>query len=92
MKVVVRRSAAADLEALFTYIAADNPAAAANMVWRIMDRLRRMAELDFGDMGRRGRSEGTRELVEAPYVISCRVDRSDNTVTVLAIKHGAQRR
>jgi toxin ParE1/3/4 len=92
MRVVLRRSALADLESIHAYIAADNPEAARKIVRRIRDRLRKMAALEFGELGRPGRIEGTRELVEAPYVITYRVDREANVLVVVAILHGAQRR
>jgi hypothetical protein len=34
--------------------------------------------------------DGTRELVEAPYIIVCMVDEPANEITVLAIVHGAR--
>ena len=42
--------------------------------------------------GRPGLIEGTRELVEAPYIIVYRVDNEREEIVVLAIFHGAQNR
>ena len=43
-------------------------------------------------IGRPGLVEGTRELVEAPYIIIYMVDEPADEITVLAIVHGARDR
>ncbi len=43
-------------------------------------------------MGRPGRVEGTRELVEPPYIIVYGVDEPADEISVLAIVHGARDR
>lgn len=43
-------------------------------------------------MGGPGREPGTRELVEAPYIIVYEVHRERHEVHILAIFHGAQNR
>jgi plasmid stabilization system protein ParE len=43
-------------------------------------------------MGRSGLIEGTRELIEYPYIIVYHVDEERDEVVVLSIIHGARRR
>ena len=43
-------------------------------------------------MGRPGLVEGTRELVEPPYIIVYMVDEPADEIVVLAIVHGARDR
>jgi toxin ParE1/3/4 len=40
-------------------------------------------------MGRPGRAEGTRELIEHPYIIVYEVDDRQRLISVLPIVHGA---
>jgi toxin ParE1/3/4 len=92
MKVVVRESAAQDLEQIFEWIAKDSPRAAADVIWRIQQRINRL-ELDpLAHMGRPGLVAGTRELVEFPYIIVYKVFDDLQDVVVLSIVHGAQDR
>jgi toxin ParE1/3/4 len=69
MKVVVREAAAGDLDDILEWISRDNPRAAAGMVRRILSRIDRLAIPGLSHIGRPGLVEGTRELVEAPYII-----------------------
>jgi plasmid stabilization system protein ParE len=41
-------------------------------------------------VGRLGLVEGTRELIEGPYIIVYAVDELTEEITVLAIAHGAR--
>jgi len=80
--------AIADRDAIFDYIEADSPRAAASVDDRIracVDNLKR-----FPEMGRPGRIEGTRELVisRTPYIAAYRI--AGDTVRVLRLLHGAQ--
>jgi toxin ParE1/3/4 len=87
MKVVLREAAEDDLDRIFVWISKDNPVAAADIIARIRDRIS-LLELDSpAQMGRRGLVEGTRELVEYPYIIVYRVDEDRQEVTVVAIFH-----
>ncbi len=92
MKVVVRESAALDLEDIFSWISKDNPRAAAEMVERIRLRINRLAFPGLSHIGRPGLVEGTRELVEPPYIIVYSVDEAADEITVLAVMHGARDR
>jgi toxin ParE1/3/4 len=92
MKVVVREAAASDLDDIFDWISRDNPRAAAELVRRIRARINRLAISGLSHVGRLGLVEGTRELVEAPYIIVYMVDEPSDEITVLAIVHGARDR
>ena len=92
MKVVVREAAASDLDDIFDWISRDNPRAAAELVRRIRARINRLAISGLAHVGRLGLVEGTRELVEAPYIIVYVVDVPSDEITVLAIVHGARDR
>ena len=79
----------ADREAIFDYIEADSPKAAVAVDDRIESCVEGLAV--FPEMGRKGRIEGTRELVIArtPYIAAYRI--SGETVVILRILHGARR-
>jgi toxin ParE1/3/4 len=92
MNVVVRARAAEDLTEIFTWIARDNPQATAEMVRRLRRRIGRLATPGLAHIGRPGRVGGTRELVEAPYVIVYQVREDRGEIVVLAVFHGARNR
>ena len=92
MKVVVRASAALDLEGIFDWISKDNPRAAANLVWRIRERINRLAIAGLAHIGRPGLVAGTRELIEPPYIIVYEVDEAAGEIVVLAVVHAARER
>ncbi|MBR0988559.1 type II toxin-antitoxin system RelE/ParE family toxin [Bradyrhizobium liaoningense] len=62
------------------------------MADRISAKIERLAVLGLPHIGRPGLLEGTRELVEAPYVIVYAVDQPNQLIDVLAILHGARDR
>jgi len=64
MRVRWSPKAADDLEAIFSYIAVDNPSAATRVERQIYDRVGRLA--DFPGLGKVGRVSGARELPPAP--------------------------
>ena len=80
--------AQADREAIFDYIEADSPQAAVT----VDDRIRVQVEelVQFPEIGRPGRIEGTRELVihRTPYIAAYRL--TGDTVRILRVLHGAQ--
>jgi toxin ParE1/3/4 len=88
MRVAFAKAAGRDLEDIIDYIALDNPAAAEKIYRAIVVSAQRLE--DFPDIGRSGRLPGTRELQvpSVPYVIVYQV--GAETVTVLAIFHGAR--
>ena len=78
-----------DRSAIFDYIEAYSPRAAVTVDDRIEEQVE--ALLQFPEMGRIGRIEGTRELViqHTPYVVAYRV--MGNVIRILRVLHGAQR-
>jgi addiction module RelE/StbE family toxin len=80
--------ALSDRDAIFTYIEADNPAAAVLIDELIVAATRRL--LDFPASGRFGRVAGTRELVISgtPYVAAYVI--AEATVRIIRVLHGAQ--
>ena len=92
MKVVVRESAARDLEDIFNWISKDNPRAAADMVARIGLRINRLALPGLSHIGRPELVDGTRELVEPPYIVIYEVDEAADEISVFAVMHAARDR
>ena len=84
MRIVVHESAARDLHGIFDWISKDSPSAAAELV--------RRAVAGLSHMGRPGLVEGTRELLETPYIIVCSVDEAAGVIEVITIVHGARDR
>jgi toxin ParE1/3/4 len=89
--VVVRwtRKALINLDQEATYIAQDDPDAAARTVERIESAVRKLG--DHPALGRPGRVPGTRELVvsDTPYIVPYRVRR--RTVEILRVFHSARK-
>jgi toxin ParE1/3/4 len=77
-----------DLKTVRTYIARDNPSAAADIAQRIRDAVKSLG--DYPAAGRAGRVPNTRELVVAgtPYILPYRV--RAESVEILRVLHGAQ--
>jgi addiction module RelE/StbE family toxin len=92
MKIVIHESAARDLDEIIDWISQDSPSAAARVADRIRAKIERLADTGLPNIGRPGLLEGTRELVEAPYVIVYAVDQPNELIDVLAILHGARDR
>jgi len=78
-----------DLEALRTYIAGENPMAAARIAGRISAATDRLAR--YPHLGRAGRQAGTRELVvpRTPYVVIYVL--LEERLEIVRVLHGAQR-
>lgn len=89
MKLVWSAFALADRDEIFDYIEADNPRAAVEIDEHIQEQVERL--LQFPEIGRFGRAEGTRELVvsRTPYIAAYRID--GQLILVLRILHGARR-
>ena len=81
--------ALADRIAIFDYIEADSPQAAIAVDERILEQVQVLVR--FPQSGRKGRVEGTRELViiRTPYIVAYRI--SVDTVRILRVLHGARR-
>jgi toxin ParE1/3/4 len=88
VRIAWSASAFSDRDIIFDYIEAENPAAAA----RVDSIIEAQAEplTEFPEMGRKGRIDGTRELVVTgvPYVIVYRIE--DDVVRILRVLHSAQ--
>jgi toxin ParE1/3/4 len=92
MKVIVREQVDEDLEGIFAWIVRDSPRAATAIVRRIRQRIGDLSMPGLEQMGRPGLDPGTRELVEAPYIIVYEVHEARDEIEVLYIVHGAQDR
>ena len=84
-------AAADDLQSIFEYIRSDNPAAAQRVIETIYDRTTAFAKHPY--QGRRGRVEGTRELVlpPLPFIVVYRVLEAVDAVEIANVIHSAQR-
>jgi toxin ParE1/3/4 len=91
MKVSYSRVALAQLDDIFTYIARDNPAAAAEVVAEIEEVIDHLAHFPFA--GRLTDEGGVRMFVLSryPYLIFYKVLPNEN-LRILRILHGAQDR
>jgi toxin ParE1/3/4 len=88
MKSVWTQAAIRDLVHARDYIAQENPAAAREIASRIVDATERL--LQFPEVGRIGRVNGTREVVVpgTQYLIVYRLKK--NAVHFLRVRHGRQ--
>ena len=77
-----------DRDNIFDYIEQENPRAAITVDYRIRDQVAGLVK--FPETGRRGRIEGTRELVinRTSYIAAYRI--LGDTVPILRVLHGAQ--
>lgn len=88
MKIVWAETALADREAIYDYIEADNPRAAAELD-RLFDLAARRL-VDHPELGRPGRIAGTRELVAHPrYLLLYEIDA--DRLTILAVVHTSRK-
>ncbi len=87
MKVWWTEIASQDWSEIVDYIALDDVEAAISVGERIQAQVDMLA--DFPEMGRTGRTSGTRELVvpHTPYVVAYCLQ--DDVVCVLRVLHGA---
>ena len=85
MRIIWRRTALNDLEAVREFIAQDNPQAAMRVHGVIHAAVDPLA--NYPNLGRAGRVDGTRELivVDLPYIVVYRV--AEDTVRILAVIH-----
>lgn len=89
MKLRWTRFALQDLRHLYEYIAENNPAAASRTVSRIQEASQVFKT--HPEMGRSGRSSGTRELVIAgtPYIVVYLIQGDE--IQIVAVIHGAMK-
>ena len=92
MKVTFDPDARAELDQIFAWIANDNPRAAQQMVARVETKVMHLATPGLAHMGRPGLVEGTRELLEWPYIIVYRVYEERDEIVIVTIVHGARDR
>ncbi len=92
MQVRFEPAARDDLDRIFAWIGKDNPRAATEMIARIEAKVMRLENPELTHMGRPGLVEGTRELLERPYIIVYMVDGDRQEIIVVAVAHGAQDR
>ncbi len=89
MTVLLTPLASAHLLAAYDYLQASSPAAAKSQLTRIFDTIDRLQQYPFS--GRKGRVEGTRELVvpRTPFIVAYVVN--GNEIRILAVLHASQR-
>jgi toxin ParE1/3/4 len=92
MRVVFDDEALEDLQKIFNWIAKDNRRAAEDLITRIFDKAEKLAAPELSHMGRSGLIEGTRELLEGPYIIVYKVFEERSEIVVLTVVHGARDR
>jgi toxin ParE1/3/4 len=92
MKITFERAARDDLDRIFAWIAKDNPRAALEMIARIEAKVMRLTTPGLVRMGRPGLVEGTRELLEWPYIIVYEIREEDDEIVIVSVMHGARDR
>ncbi len=88
MRIDWRPKAERDLDAIIDYIAADNPRAAVEQGEEVYEQVTDLK--NFPERGRRGRVQGTFELViiRTPYIAAYRI--KGNKIQILRILHSSQ--
>jgi plasmid stabilization system protein ParE len=92
MRITFDPGARADLDDIFAWISKDNEAAAYAMISRIEARIARLATPGLEHIGRPGLDDGTRELIEYPYIVVYEVFESRAEIVVWSVVHGARNR
>jgi toxin ParE1/3/4 len=92
MRITFDPGARADLDQIFAWISRDNAAAAHATISRIETRIALLATPGLEHMGRPGLDEGTRELIEYPYIVVYEVFETREEIVVWSVLHGAQSR
>jgi toxin ParE1/3/4 len=86
--VLIRPAADRDMDEIFAWIAADDPAAAERLVSRIFDAAKSLARFPEKGPRRPEIGEAARSLVVGRYLILYRV--GPDSVDILRIVHGAR--
>jgi plasmid stabilization system protein ParE len=92
MKVSFEPAARDELDRIFAWIAKESPRAALEMIARIEDKVMRLAIPGLMNMGRPGLVEGTRELLEWPYIIVYTISEERDEIVIVSVMHGARDR
>jgi toxin ParE1/3/4 len=87
MRVTILEEAADDLDGIFAWVARETPTGAFELIRRIRERIGRLGTPGLSHMGRVGVISGTRELVEAPYIVVYQVDERRSEIVVVAVLH-----
>ena len=92
MKVTFEPAARDELDRIFAWIAKNNRYAAMELIARIEEKVMRLATPELAHMGRPGLVEGTRELLEWPYIIVYKVHEDREEIVIVSVVHGARDR
>lgn len=92
MRITFEPAARDDLARIFEWISRENPRAALETMARIEAKLSRLENPRLAHMGRPGFVDGTRELIEHPYIIVYTVRDDLGEIVVIAVMHGARER
>ena len=90
MRVTFDPAASDELDGIFAWIAKDSPRAAFEMLARIEAKVMRLETPALTHMGRPGLVEGTRELVEWPYIIVYKVFEKRDEIVIVSVVFGIQ--
>jgi len=89
MKIRFTRNAYSDIDAVYNFIAKDNPVAAQ----RVLDRVESMIDhlIEHPNLGLEGRVNYTRELIvpDTPYIVAYELNQE--FIDILAIIHSSRR-
>lgn len=90
MRILWTDGAERNLESIESYIALDNPRAAARVVLKLIRRVQRQLS-QYPASGKTGRLAGTRELIfpDLPYIVIYAV--KGEVVIILRVFHAAQK-
>jgi plasmid stabilization system protein ParE len=92
MRITFDPGARADLDYIFAWISRDNAAACVCDDLAHRDKIALLATPGLEHVGRPGLDEGTRELIEYPYIVVYEVFETREEIVVWSIFHGAQSR
>jgi toxin ParE1/3/4 len=92
MRITFDPAARDELDEIFQWIAKDSPRAAYELIARIEAKVMRLELPELTHMGRPGLVEGTRELLDWPYIIVYKVFEDREEIVVLSVVHGARDR
>ncbi len=91
MRVTFDPAASDELDRVFEWISQDNRRAAYELIARIEAKVSQLATPELTYMGRPGLIEGTRELLEWPYIVY-QVYEDLAEIVIVSVVHGAQDR
>lgn len=88
MRIYWTKHAVQNLDHIEKYIAKDNPLAAVDTVFKILNTVEILADHPYA--GKRGRVKGTRELIisNSPFIVPYRIHR--HQIDILRVFHSAK--